>query len=55
MNGLAAEFEMAIRLMGTGWHDEHARSGKERIVTQNRHPLLLNGSLLAEFSARNEP
>jgi hypothetical protein len=41
---------MAIRRMWTGCHSANARAlGSRRIVTQNRHPLLLKAHLIAGF------
>jgi hypothetical protein len=57
MNGLASGTgELAIRLMWTGWHNDTARALRsKRILTQNRHPLLLNAPLLAGISPGYEP
>jgi hypothetical protein len=36
--------------MRKGWHDEDARAHcSRRILTQNRHPLLLKAQLVAGF------
>src|ERR1700676_5340173 len=56
MNGLVSGVgEMAIRLMRTaGMTMTRALFASQRILTQNRHPLLLNAPLVTDFSRRDE-